>query len=651
MPATAPYASWASPITSDMIVADSISLLDVLVDGQDIYWIEGRPKEAGRYVLVKWTGGSASDVNPAPFNARTRVHEYGGGGVHVAGGVSYFSHFADQRLYRIGQGKPPAPLSPDVEKSKLRYADGRIDSGRGVWIGVREDHRTEGKQAVNTLVAIDLACGGEGFVLHSGYDFYSSPRLSPDGKQLAWLAWNHPHMPWVESELWVADFQGHQIANAKRVAGGRANGKSISLFQPEWSPSGTLYFVSDESGWWNLYRRTAGGVIERVIDRAAEFGQPQWIFGLSTYAFVSESEAVCTYIEGGLGKMARLDLKTKTLTPIQLPFTDFAFVRASGNKIVFRGGSAETPHSVVVLDLATNQTTTLKRATTVVDDPELRKYLSKPQPIEFSTSHGKTAFGLYYPPLNPNFAAPPGERPPLLVKCHGGPTSSASSTLNLGIQYWTSRGVAVVDVNYGGSTGFGREYRDRLERTWGFVDVEDSAAAVRHLVDKGHADAKRVVISGGSAGGFTVLACLTAADENIRQTFQGGASHFGVSDLEALAKDTHKFESRYLDWLVGAYPAEKAEYEKRAPVRNAGRLTVPVAFFQGTEDEIVPPNQTELMVEALRQKGLPVLYLLFDGEQHGFRQSANIKRALDGELNFYATLIFRTGLHFLKEKT
>lgn len=649
MPTTAPYASWASPITSDLIVADSISLLDVLVDGQDIYWVEGRPKEAGRYVLVKWTGRSASDVNPSPFNARSRVHEYGGGGVLVVDGVSYFSHYADQRLYRMEKGKPPAALTPDVGQAKLRYADGRVDPNRGVWVGVREDHRIEGQQAVNSLVAIDLACGGEGIVLHSGYDFYSSPRLSPDGKQLAWLAWNHPNMPWTETELWIADFHGHQLANARRVAGGRGKGKPISIFQPEWSPSGTLYFISDESGWWNLYRLAGDGTSERVVDRAAEFGQPQWIFGMSTYAFVSDREAVCTYIEGGLGKMARLDLKSKTLTPIPLPFTEFAFVRVAGNQLVFRAGAADTPHSIVALDLATNQVTTLKRATTVVDEPELRKYLSKPQPIEFPTANGKTAFGLYYPPVNPEFAAPAGERPPLLVRCHGGPTSAASSTLNLGIQFWTSRGVAVVDVNYGGSTGFGREYRDRLERAWGVVDVEDSAAAVWYLVDQGLADPKRVVISGGSAGGYTVLACLTAADEKIRQTFQGGASHFGISDLEAMAKDTHKFESRYLDGLVGPYPADKAVYEKYSPVHNAARLTVPVAFFQGTEDEIVPPNQTEFMVEALKQKGLPFLYLLFDGEQHGFRQSGNIKRALDGELNFYATLIFRVGLHFLKE--
>lgn len=647
----APFGSWLSPITSDLIVAQSISFQDVLLDGEDVYWIEGRPQEGGRYVIVRQQpNGTTTDITPPPFNARTRVHEYGGGAAWIADGVVYLSHFRDQRLYRIAPGLGPVPITPAGEDgdASLRYADGRIDVARNRWIGVREDHLRSAQNPQNAVVAINLATGGPGEILVRGSDFYSNPRLSPDGTQLAWLSWNHPNMPWMGTELWMAKFATDGTLSAhEKVAGGDAE----SIFQPEWSPDGRLYFISDRSGWWNLYRREVDGSTRPICARQAEFGQPQWNLGMSTYALLSAQEAICTFTEG-LGRLARVDLDSGRLITYDLPYKEFSAIRCLGSKVVFRAGSPTTPPAIIHFDVDTAEATVLRSAGG--DDSSIRSYYSAAQPIEFPTASGKTAFGLYYPPRSPDFSAPDGELPPLVVKCHGGPTAAASSTLDLRIQFWTSRGIAVVDVNYGGSSGYGREYRDRLHRNWGLVDVEDCAAAVRYLTQEKQVDPARVVITGGSAGGFTTLACLTSRDERIRKVFHSGASHYGVSDTEALARDTHKFESRYLDWLIAPYtdpdPAVQARnrqvYYDRSPIHHAEQLSVPVAFFQGTEDRIVPPNQTEVMVRAVRDKALPVEYLLFAGEQHGFRQAANIKRALDAELYFYSVLVFRTRLSF-----
>ncbi len=631
----APYGSWKSPITSDLIVAKSIGLSEIRFDGSDIYWLESRPEEGGRNVVVRHISGE--DFNPSPFNVRTRCHEYGGGAWTVADGTLYFSNYADQRLYRLasGYGTTPVPLTPE---GAWRFADGVIDSRRKRWIGVREDHTVSGQEAANTIVSIELSGSvlDSGQVLASGHDFYSSPRLSPDGKWLAYLAWDHPRMPWVGTTLYAVALDGGQPVVI-------AGGEKESVFQPEWGPAGdALFFVSDRSGWWNLYRRDlASAQSEPLAEMNAEFGQPQWVFGLSTYACAGPERLVCSYVSKGLGRLAVLDVSSKKLTPIDLPYTDFSSVRAEGDRVVFRAGSATTPASFVLLDLNSGKTETLKQSTTLATDPELAKYFTRVEAVEFPTEGNQTAFGLYYPAFNPDYAAPEGDKPPLLVKCHGGPTSAASSTLNLGIQYWTSRGISVLDVNYGGSTGFGREYRERLDSNWGIVDVNDCVNGARFLAQQGLVDGKRSVITGGSAGGYTTLAALT-----FRDYFAGGASHYGVSDLAALVRDTHKFESRYLDGLIGPYPEREDLYRERSPVFYADRLSVPVIFFQGDEDMVVPPNQAELMIEALRSKGTPVGYLLFAGEQHGFRKAENIKRALDAELYFYAVNVFRTGLSF-----
>jgi dipeptidyl aminopeptidase/acylaminoacyl peptidase len=625
-----PYGSWKSPITADLIVAGTIGLGQIAVDGDDVYWIEGRPSEAGRSVIVRYTpDGQISDVTPLPFNVRTRVHEYGGGSFAVKDGI-YFSNYADQGLYKIGTEGAGTGAVPLREPRDRRYADMVVDWQRQRLICVCEDHSHSTSEPVNTIVSINLNNGEDIQILASGHDFYASPCLSPDNSQLAWISWSHPNMPWDSTQLWVAQFdQNDSLTQAKCIAGGVEE----SIFQPEWSPDGVLYFVSDRTNWWNLYRwlppLTSGiGVIEPLYPMEAEFGLPQWVFGMSTYGFESANRIICTYTQKGLWYLASLDLETKQLEVIETPYTDISSLQVASNRAVFLAGSAIEPTAIVQMDLVTKQMDVLRRSSELQIESG---YLSTPQSIAFPTENNLIAYAFFYPPQNQDYTAPTGEKPPLLVKSHGGPTASASSTFNLKIQYWTSRGFAFLDVNYGGSTGYGREYRQRLNQNWGIVDVDDCANGAKYLAEGGLVDGERLAIAGGSAGGYTTLCALT-----FRDVFKAGASHYGVSDLEALATDTHKFESRYLDGLIGAYPERKDIYEMRSPIYFTDQLSCPVIFFQGLEDKIVPPNQAEIMVEALKAKGLPVAYVAFAGEQHGFRRAENIKRALDGEFYFYS---------------
>ncbi|HEY0080139.1 MAG TPA: S9 family peptidase [Pyrinomonadaceae bacterium] len=632
----APYGSWKSPITSDLIVRGTVGLGQVALDGADVYWGELRPSEGGRVCIVRQTpDGERSDIIPKGFNARTRVHEYGGGAYTVADGTVYFSNFADQRLYRVKPGAQPQPLTPAID---LRYADANFDRTRRRLIAVREDHTEAGREAVNTIVALEIdaeavesgaqeaSVANGGRVLVSGNDFYSSPRVSPDGRRLAWLTWNHPNMPWDGCELWVGEFDEEGNLARKRLVAG---GADESIFQPEWSPSGVLYFVSDRSGWWNLYRwNEEGESIEALCEMEAEFGKPQWVFGLSTYAFSSADRLICTYGERGLWRLASLDLTSGSLEPIDIPYTEFNSVKVKGERAVFGAGSPTERLANVELNLKTHELKILRRSSDLEVDAA---YLSIAEPVEFPTEGGLTAHAIFYRPRNPDSVAPEGERPPLLVMCHGGPTSAATTTLHLEIQYWTTRGIAVLDVNYGGSTGYGRAYRQRLDGTWGIVDIDDCVNGARYLAERGEIDGARCAITGGSAGGYTTLGALT-----FRDFFKAGASHYGVSDLAALVRDTHKFESRYLDRLIGPYPEREDLYTERSPIHFTEQLSCPVIFFQGLEDKVVPPNQAEMMVDALRAKGLPVAYVAFEGEQHGFRRAENIKRALDGELYFYS---------------
>jgi dipeptidyl aminopeptidase/acylaminoacyl peptidase len=622
-PKVAPYGSWKSPITSDLIVSEIIRLGQIALDGEDVYWTETRPTEGGRYVVLRRTpDGRTTDVTPPPFNARTRVHEYGGGAFAVADGMVTFSNFDDQRVYRQDPDAEPRPITPEAD---LRYADGVFDRHRGRMICVREDHTDPEREAVNAIVSLDLEgddSGGQ--VLVSGNDFYSSPRLSPEGSRLAWLAWNHPNMPWDGTELWVGELGGDgSLSRTECVAGGARE----SIFQPEWSPDGVLHFVSDRTGWWNLYRWRDGHA-EPLIEMEVEFGSPQWVFGKSTYAFESAGRIICAYTQQGTWHLASLDVATGKLELIETPYSEMEYVRAAPGRVVFLAGSPTELESVVQLDLATRRLEVLRRSSEITIDAGV---LSFPQQIEFPTEHGLTAHAFFYAPRNRDYVAPSDERPPLLVMIHGGPTGATSSTLSLTIQYWTSRGIAVLDVNYGGSTGYGRAYRQRLEGQWGVVDVDDCVNGARYLVERDKADGNRLTIRGGSAGGYTTLSVLT-----FRDIFKAGASYFGISDLETMARDTHKFESRYLDRLVGPYPERRDLYRERSPIHFTHRLSCPMILFQGLEDKVVPPDQAETMFEAVRAKGLPVAYLPFEGEQHGFRRAENIKRALDAELYFYS---------------
>ena len=615
-----PYGSWKSPITSDLIVSETVRLGQIIIDGSDIYWLEARPMEKGRNVVVKQTSnGLTTDVTPPSFNARTRVHEYGGGAFTVSEGTVYFSNFADQRLYRQDPDKLPHPITP---RNNLRYADGIVERHRNRLLCVHEAHSQS--EVINSLVSIDLNGANKVRLLASGNDFYSSPRISPNGSRLAWLTWNHPNMPWNGTELWVGELDSDgSLGQTKCVVGGADE----SVFQPEWSPEGILHFVSDRTGWWNLYRLSDGRV-EPPIEMKAEFGVPQWVFGMSTYAFESADRMLCTYVKEGIWHLASIDLATSRLKHIDTPYTDIRQIRAAPGCCVFLGSSPSKQSSVIRLDLSTLRTKVLKRSCEVVID---EKYLSRPREIEFSTEHGLTAHAFYYAPRNGDYADPPAEHPPLLVRSHGGPTSAFSSSLDLGTQYWTSRGIAVLDVNYGGSTGYGREYRERLEGNWGITDVDDCVNGARYLAELGEVDEKHLMIKGGSAGGFTTLCALT-----FRDVFKAGASYYGVSDLESLTRDTHKFESHYLDRLIGKYPERRDLYYKRSPINFANLLSCPLIFFQGLEDKVVTPNQAETMVEALRKKGTPVAFIRFEGEQHGFRRAENIKSALESELYFYS---------------
>ena len=569
----APFGSWKSPVTTDLITAGSVNLKELVLDGNDVYWLEQRPSDAGRTVLVR----NGHDVTPAPFSVRSRVHEYGGGSYLVADGVAYFVNDKDQQLYRN--------TTPVTNIPGLRFADMILDRQR--IIAVCEDHRAGG-EPINSIVAITDKIE----TLVSGNDFYSSPRVH--GDHFAYLTWNHPTMPWDETELWL---------DGRKIAGG------ASIFQPEWSPDGVLHFVSDQTGWWNLYRYRAGK-IEPLCDMPAEFGAPQWVFGMSTYAFEAPDRIICTFNENGQWRLARL--QNGSLEKIETPDTDISQVRANA----FLGASPTAPASVI------HRGKVLRRSTSVTLDP---RYVSVGMPIEFAGAHA-----FYYPPKNDDFAAPPGELPPLIVMCHGGPTSAARNSFDLEIQFWTSRGFAVADMNYGGSTGFGRDYRQRLYGNWGIVDVDDCCHAARHLVKQKLADPNRLIITGGSAGGYTTLCALT-----FRDVFKAGASYYGISDLET-SNDTHKFESRYNYRLVAPWPEGREIYHARSPLHHCDRLNCPVIFFQGLDDKVVLPNQSQMMVAAMKKKGLPVAYLEFTGEGHGFRQAATIQRALEAELYFYS---------------
>jgi dipeptidyl aminopeptidase/acylaminoacyl peptidase len=609
--------AWPSPISAAIVAAGASPLSQVALDGADTYWLAGRASEGGRTTLLRQRGADIAEITPAPFNVRSRVHEYGGGALLVADGTVYFSNFADNRLYVAAEGYGPVALTAE---GAHRYADFVLDRQRQRLVTVRESHAAEG-YPVNTISAVGFD-GGE-TVLVEGSDFYAAPRLSPDGSQLAWLSWNHPRMPWQGTELWLADVgAAGTLANPRLIAGGLDE----SICQPEWSPGGVLHFVSDRSGWWNLYR-LAGATVQPLCERAAEFGAPQWTFGGAMYGFRSEQEIVCTYIENGVSRLAQLSTGSGKLHLIANPYEAISDLRVAGSVVALLGGAPTIPLELARLDLYSGGHEVLARS--IAELPDIGN-LSVPESITYPTSGQRLAHAFYYPPRNADYEAAPGSKPPLMVISHGGPTSMASNTLKLATQFWTSRGFAVLDVNYGGSSGFGRDYRDALKGQWGVVDVDDCVAGARHLAARGLVDADRLVIRGGSAGGLTTLCALTFHD-----VFKAGASYYGVSDLKGLDADSHKFESHYNEYLIAPQPEAEMLYMLRSPINHAEQLKRPMIFFQGLDDKVVPPQQSEVMVDALRAAGVPVAYITLEGEGHGFRKADSIVRTLEAELYFY----------------
>jgi dipeptidyl aminopeptidase/acylaminoacyl peptidase len=640
----AQFGSWPTPITSELVVRAAAVLGGVSVHGDTVTWSEMRPEEGGRNQIVQRVGaGPAVDLLPAGFNARTAVHEYGGGAWWVTGRSVWFANWDDQRLHRLTGRATPIPVTPGPEVPRGdRWADGDV-SPDGRWtLAVREHHPPGGGPAevVNEIVVLDATGEADPRVLVTGPDFVSDPRFSPDGARVCWLQWSHPDMPWDGTELCVADLRttdvGPALAHPTVVAGrpdqGRGgHGDGESVVQPRWASDGTLWFASDRTGWWNLYRWRPSGGVEPMVQMDAEIGLPQWVFGQSRYAFLSGDRVVFAYQRDGLDHLT-VRLPDGRVADLDVPYTSVASVEADGDRVVFVGASATSEPAVVSVRVDAAGAAGVPEVLRPPRDLRVGPgWFSQPEAIAFPTSGGRTAHALYYPPTNPDVTPPPGEAPPLLVLIHGGPTAAARPMLLLGTQYWTSRGFAVVDVNYGGSTGYGRAYRNQLRGAWGVVDLDDCEAAARWLGEQGRVDPARLCIRGGSAGGYTTLAALA-----FRDTFAAGASHYGVADLEALAIETHKFESRYLDGLIGPYPERRDLYVERSPIHHVEGFDRPLIVLQGLEDEVVPPNQAEMIVDALRAKGVPVAYVTFEGEQHGFRQAANIRRALDAELSFYA---------------
>jgi dipeptidyl aminopeptidase/acylaminoacyl peptidase len=610
----AAFGSWRSPITSHVVVDATMRLGQPRIGSDGIYWTEGRPEQKGRNAVVRLRAGTeVEELTAAPFDAATRAHEYGGGALAVTAAGLFFCNFQDQQVYTLDHfGQPKA-----VTKTEgLRYADLIADQARGRLISVCEDHREAGREPVNTLASIDLVTGATD-VLADGHDFFSSPCMSPDGTHLAWLTWDHPNMPWDGTELWVADVAANGVIGMpRRVAGGNTE----SLFQPAWSPAGDLYVVSDRSDWWNLYRvqgyssdagRAADALVAlHTVD--AEFGKPQWIFGMTTYGFAADGRIVCLYERNGITHLAVRDLQV------------------NGEQVVFVGASPTAGEAIVAFDLRTHASRVLRSSDRAGVDA---RYVSIPEPIYFPTEGGLHAHGFFYPPANPDFTGPEGTLPPLLVIAHGGPTSATHSGFRWSIQYWTSRGFAVVDVDYGGSSGYGRAYRQRLLGQWGITDVNDAINAARYLIQQGRVRERGLAVRGASAGGYLVLCALAFHD-----FFEAGASYFGVGDLEALHRETHKFESHYLLRLVGKYPEEQALYRARSPIHFVEQMSSAMILFQGGEDKVVPPNQAESIYQAVRAKGLPVAHVLYEAEGHGFRRAENITHSLDAELYFYGKI-------------
>lgn len=642
---TAPYGSWRSPITLDRLVEGVVGLSFPIATPQSVLWSELRPSEGARVAVVEMDARAVTrEVFGAGWSARTSVHEYGGLCVAVAGDSVFFSNARDQRLYRVVPGADPVAITPEPEVPRgLRYA-APVVTPDGRWlVCVRETHDAPDVPAsvVNDLVVVDASGGAAPQVIVAGHDFFSHPALSHDGRRLAWVSWDHPNMPWDGTELFEATIDldaadGPRLGTVRLVAGGPGE----SVVQPKYTKSGALVFCSDRSGWWNLYRAGdagggARGAAVALAPMEADLGAPDWVFGTSSYAVLEDDLIVGTWSADGVGHLGTLSPGERVFREVESSFTDFAQLRAApdGRSLVAVAGSATLPQSIVTVvpEGAGVHIETLRSARPTV---VTRSYVSVPEHVTFGSKTGREAHALFYAPTNPDFSADASERPPLIVKIHGGPTSSAQVLLDYEVQFWTSRGFAVVDVNYGGSTGYGRAYRELLKGAWGVVDLEDCVSAAEHLVESGRVDGDRLLIHGGSAGGYTTMCAVTFTD-----VFAAGASYYGVADARVLAAETHKFESHYTDSLFGPWPDTEPLYLERSPVAHSEMLRTPLIVFQGLEDKVVPPNQAEIMVDALARNGVPHAYVTYEGEGHGFKMAANRRRTAEAELSFYAQIL------------
>ena len=621
MTITKPYGTWESLITSEMLVGGAVRLGEIVTDGDDVWWAESRPDEGGRTVIVR----NGKDQTDKKTNVRTLVHEYGGSAWWVRNGTLVYSQYLDQRLYRRDKSGDSIPLTPESEtQQSYRYADGRITNNEDWYVCVREIHTSSDEEPSNEIVAVPLDGSQQIRVLVSGPDFVSSPRVSKEGNQIAWVQWNHPNMPWDDTQLCIASLEEMVLSNQKVT-----KSKAESFFQPEWDDQGNLHVVSDRNNWWNLFRvdqSTNEIDLTSLTNFEAEIGLPQWVFGQSRYAFVGD-EIWFVYREAGIDKLATLSSNGQ-FEQIKIDATEIESVTNYQDGIVATVSSWKAESSVMFINSEEVRPLSKTRDLDIGES-----WFPVPETFTYQTSDSEKAHALFYSPTNPEYEIHENENPPLIVLAHGGPTGSARRQLQLSIAYWTSRGFGVADVDYRGSTGYGRLYRNRLRNSWGLADVEDCVAVAKHLVAQKKVDKNRLAIKGGSAGGFTVLAALTFHD-----TFTAGASRYGIADLAILAKDTHKFESRYLDRLVGKWPEDEEIYKQRSPIHHIEQLSTPMVILQGSEDPIVPPNQAHLMTKKLKENDIPHALIEFSDEGHGFRKAPNITKAIESELAFFAQI-------------
>ena len=614
-----PYGTWKSPITGELIAGKTVSLNPLKIENDSFYWLESRPSESGRVVVMRQSEGKTEALTPIGFNVRSRVHEYGGGAALITNGTVYFIDYDTQQIFCQKPNKIPYAITKSINS---RFSDMEFDCVRNRLICVQEDHSKDG-EPLNKLIAVNLRSGIIE-TLDDEHDFVSSPRIDKNCNNLAWLTWDHPNMPWDGSTLWSSELSDGGLLKKKKVVAGSYE---ESIFQPEWIDKEKLIFISDRSNWWNLYEYTDQNILSIYLDDA-EYGLPQWAFGMSTYGITGDNSIIAARNQGGLCQLGII--RNSNFEVIDLPYTDFSNICVNKNKVMFVGSSSTEVPQLVCLDISSGDYEVLRYSSKVIIDPG---YISEAIQLQFSTSEESISYGFYYKPKNLEYVACANELPPLIVRGHGGPTGFSSDSLNLSIQFWTSRGFAVLDVNYRGSSGFGRKYRKALNGKWGVSDVDDMVNGALYLVEKGKVDKKRLIIRGGSAGGYTALAALT-----FRSLFSAGASHYGIGDLMSLSRDTHKFESRYLDTIIGKLPENEKKYLERSPINYTNQLRCPVIFLQGVDDKVVPPSQTESMVRALKSSGVPVSYLSFEGEGHGFRKDINIEKALIAELTFYGRI-------------